>query len=228
MKLQLANYRSCLLLCMPFSSSPFQTHHFPLNWGLIPTGKRCPFFITHGAAFIPLEKKEESRGGGFSPFVPISNWGTQRLGQGAMQGYPMAGEHSRLCIPFQAGLAALCGAAGHTEVAFGEWRYHQSTAMQSCRTRSTSIGAASRGRRHSLTKGTHLGHVAGPGHPSTAHPHGPKGSPSLSHGVLLLQSCSGSLIIFHPTPGLNGKIKPFANCHSEKNPCHTTTALQNK
>lgn len=175
MKLQLANYRSCLLLCMPFSSSPFQTHHFPLNWGLIPRGKRCPFFITHGAASIPLEKKEESRGGGFSPFVPISNWGTQRLGQGAMQGYPMAGEHSSLCIPFQAGLAALCSAAGHTEVAFGEWRYHQSTAMQSCRTRSTSIGAASRGMPQ-----PHQGHSLGPCHRARASQHS---SPTRSQGV---------------------------------------------
>lgn len=187
MKLQLANYRSCLLLCMPFSSSPFQTHDFPLNWGLISRGKCCPFFITHGASSIPLQKKEESRAGGFNPFVSISNWGSQHLGQGAMQRYPTIGEHSRLCIPFQAGLAALFSAVGHTEAAFGAWRYHQSTVMQSCRTRSISIGAASRGMPQ-----PHQGHSPGPcwvrasQHSSLTRSQGV----SFTFTWILLQSCS--------------------------------------
>jgi len=224
MKLQLANYRSCLLLRVPFSSSPFQTHDFPLNWGLIPMGKHCPFFITHRASSVPLEKKGESRAAGFNPFVPIANWGPRCLGQGAMQGYPMAGEHSGLCIPFQAGLAALCSAAGHIEVAFGEWRYHLSTAMQSCRTRSIPIGAASRGMPQ-----PHQGHslrplLKGQGIPAQLTHMVPMHL--LHFHVDFITELLCSRIIFRPTPGLNGKIKPFANCHSEKNPCHTTTAPQ--
>lgn len=79
MKLQLANYRSCLrFVRLSIPPSPPNTRLFPLSEGLIEKGRRCPSFIIPGTSSAHWGKAaegEKRRAGAFNPLVPSSNWG---------------------------------------------------------------------------------------------------------------------------------------------------------